>query len=72
MGEEIDSALVETVAKSLAVEQLKDKLLVCFLRRLGGAAAIPSAEVDDASSRFGLSFRFDEAETFHFKLETKQ
>ncbi len=50
------------------LEDLKNELLIVFLRRLGGKASIPVVEID-ATEGIGLAFRVDEKKVFHFELK---
>jgi len=53
-----------------AIENLKDQLLIVFLKRLGGKARIPVAEVDDTGGDV-LSFSLVDGE-FNFETSKKQ
>jgi hypothetical protein len=53
------------------VDDLKEQLLIVFLKRLGGSADIPCAEVDDTQHDL-FSFSVDEHRVFHFEIRKKQ
>ena len=53
------------------IDNLKEQLLIVFLKRLGGKVSIPVEEVDDTSQDLFL-FYVDSNNTFHFRLEKKQ
>ena len=50
------------------LDTFKRELLIVFLRRLGGKASIPVAEIDGTEG-VALKFRIDENKVFHFELE---
>ena len=52
------------------LDNFKDQLLIVFLKRLGGKASIPVAEVDD-TAQDNLAFRIDEKKVFHFEIRKK-
>jgi hypothetical protein len=52
------------------IDDLKDQLLIAFLRRLGNKVTIPVQEVDE-TGRFLLSFNI-ENRAFNFTLTEKQ
>lgn len=53
------------------IDDLKEQLLIVFLKRLGGALDIPIAEVDDTGQDlFAFSVDF-EKRTFHFETRKK-
>lgn len=47
MGKGIDIARASAPEHAALIDDLKDQLLIVFLKRLGGAARIPVSEVDD-------------------------
>jgi uncharacterized protein YijF (DUF1287 family) len=51
------------------MEDLRDQLLIVFLKRLGGKASIPVAEVDDTGGDC-LAFRIENG-VFHFSIVRK-
>lgn len=52
------------------IDALKDQLLIVFLKRLGGKATIPVAEVDDTGGDlFAFSLRNG---AFNFEIRKKQ
>lgn len=58
MGKGIDAARAAGAAEHAALlDDLKDQLLIVFLKRLGGKVSIPVAEVDDTGNdMLALSF----------------
>ena len=52
------------------IDDLKDQLLIVFLRRLGNKVTIPVQEVDD-TGRFICSFNIENG-SFNFVLTEKQ
>lgn len=53
-----------------AIEAMKEQLLIVFLKRLGGKASIPVAEIDDTGQDM-FAFRMDENRVFHFEIMKK-
>jgi hypothetical protein len=56
------------------IDDLKDQLLIVFLKRikeLGGSLSFPVTEVDDTGQNM-LAFSIDEHKVFHFQIERKQ
>lgn len=47
MGQGIDAARTENPHHAALMDDLKDQLLIVFLKRLGGQVSIPVAEIDD-------------------------
>jgi len=70
MGKGIDLARAEAPLHAQVMDDLKDQLLLVFVRRLGGKVSIPVSEVDE-TGRFVLAFRIEDR-TFHFTLTEKQ
>lgn len=70
MGKGIDGARPEAPLHAAVLDELKDQLLIVFLKRLGGAASIPIAEVDDTGQDV-LAFHVKDG-AFHFKTHKKQ
>ena len=52
------------------IDDLKDQLLIAFLKRLGGKVDIPVSEVDE-TGKYTLSFSITDG-AFHFILGVKQ
>jgi hypothetical protein len=53
------------------IDDMKDQLLIAFLKRLGGKIVMPVAEVDDTGNDL-FAFRIDfETRNFHFELRKK-
>ena len=53
------------------VEELKEQLLIVFLKRLGGKVDVPCAEVDDTGQDLFM-FSVDAQRVFHFEIQKKQ
>lgn len=53
------------------IDNLKDQLLIVFLKRLGGDAVIPLDEINDTGQDL-FSLRVDEDRNFRFKLSKKE
>lgn len=70
MGKGIDMARAIAPEHAAAIDDLKDQLLIVFLKRLGGKVSIPVAEVDDTGQDL-LAFRVDENRVFHFEARKK-
>jgi hypothetical protein len=72
MGKGMEAARADAPEHVAMLEDLRDQLLIVFLKRLGGSLDIPVAEVDDTGGDL-LAFSFDfERRTFHFELRKKQ
>lgn len=64
------SELAPEHAKVIA--SMKEQLLICFLKRLGGTVVMPVTEVDDTAQDL-FAFRIDfEKKEFNFHLQKKQ
>lgn len=50
MGRGTDAARPFAPEHAALIDALKEQLLIVFLKRLGGSATIPVAEVDDTGS----------------------
>jgi len=70
MGKGIDLARADNPVHAAVLDDFKDRLLIVFLKRLGGKVSIPLAEVDDTGQDM-LSFRIDENKVFHFEAGKK-
>jgi hypothetical protein len=71
MGKGIDMARLDSPEHAALLDDLKDQLLIVFLKRLGGKITIPVAEVDDTGGDlFAFRLDFDKRE-FHFELQRK-
>lgn len=53
------------------LDDLKDQLLIVFLKRLGGQAAIPVAELDDTGLDLFSFWVEGSTKMFHFSLSRK-
>lgn len=72
MGKGIELARAVAPEHAAMIDDLKDQLLIVFLRRLGGRLTIPVAEIDGTGGHL-FSFKVDlEAREFTFVLEQKQ
>lgn len=72
MGKGIDAAKALAPEHAAMMEDLRDQLLIVFLRRMGGSAHIPVKEVDDTGD-YIMVFSIDPAtKIFHFAVEKKQ
>ncbi len=55
----------------MAIDAMKDQLLIVLINRLGGAVDIPVAEID-ATGEYMLAMRLDPAtRVFHFEVGKK-
>lgn len=70
MGKGIDLARPTAPEHTALLDDLKDQLLIAFLRRLGGKVSIPVQEVDETGG-YTLSFNIQDR-TFNFTLGKKQ
>lgn len=69
MGKGIDLARGDAPLHTAALDDLKDQLLIVFMKRLGGAVSIPVSEIDDTADDL-LSFNFDDG-AFNFSVRRK-
>ncbi|KQW22131.1 hypothetical protein ASC80_01670 [Afipia sp. Root123D2] len=67
MGLGIAAAASDAPVHAQLINDLKEQLLIVFLRRLGGKLSLPVAEVDDTGSET-LSFNLENGDTFNFEL----
>jgi len=70
MGSGIDAARSVSPEHAALLDDLKDQLLIVFLKRLGGQASIPVSEVDDTGGDL-LSFNVRDG-VFNFEVGKKQ
>lgn len=70
MGKGIDLARADAPEHAAVLDDLKDQLLIVFLRRLGGVVDIPVAEIDNTGGYVG-AFRIQNG-IFHFEVRKKQ
>lgn len=69
MGDGIDFARMCSPEHAALLDNLKDQLLIVFLKRLGGTADFPVSEVDDtAGDLFAFSIQDG---VFHFEIRMK-
>ena len=71
MGEGIDAARSISPLHAAVMDNLKDQLLLVFLRRLGGKVSIPSEEIDNTGSLI-MTLRVNKDRVFHFELKQKE
>lgn len=72
MGQGIDAARSSAPEHAALIDNMKDQLLIVFMKRLGGSVVMPVSEVD-ATGGYLFSFRIDfDKKNFHFELEKKQ
>lgn len=72
MGKGIEAARAIAPEHADMIDDLKDQLLIVFLKRLGGKVVIPVAEVDD-TGQDGLVFSVNEVtKDFRFEIVRKQ
>jgi hypothetical protein len=70
MGRGTDMAREQAPEHAALIDNLKEQLLIVFLKRLGGKASIPVAEVDDtAQDMFAFNVRDG---VFNFEIRKKQ
>ena len=70
MGKGIDMARLDAPAHAALLDDLKEQLLIVFLKRMGGRVSIPCAEVDDTAQDL-FAFRVDDDRVFHFEVTKK-
>lgn len=70
MGKGTDAARSFAPEHAKLIDDLKDQLLIVFLKRLGGKVSIPVAEVDNTGQDL-FAFRIDADRVFHFELRKK-
>lgn len=69
MGQGIDLARLKNPEHAQALDDLKDQLLIVFLRRLGGKLTLPIVEIDDTGGWL-FAFKVDPiALTFSFTTQ---
>lgn len=72
MGQGIDLARADAPIHAQVLDDLKDQLLIAFVRRLGGKVEMPVAEVDDTGRNVMLFSIDPHARVFTFELLAKQ
>lgn len=71
MGKGIDQAREDAPEHAALLDDLKDQLLIVFLKRLGGKAIIGVSEVDNTGDDL-LDFHLDQTtKTFYFMVKRK-
>lgn len=70
MGKGTDAARDFAPVHTAMIDDLKDQLLIVFLKRLGGKVSIPVAEIDNTGQDL-FAFRVDANRVFHFELRKK-
>jgi hypothetical protein len=71
MGKGVELARGAAPEHAAVIDELKDQLLIVFLKRLGGNASIPVSEIDDTGGDI-LSMRIDADKVFHFEAFKKR
>lgn len=72
MGKGIEMARLDAPEHAALLDDLKDQLLIVFLKRLGGVVDIPVGEIDDTGHDL-FCLRVDpETRSFHFRIRKKQ
>ena len=71
MGKVIDAIRGDSPDIAAVMDDLKDQLLLIFLKRLGGKVSIPLDEMNDTYQDL-LCLSIDENKTFHFEMRKKQ
>ena len=72
MGEGIDLARNDAPIHAAVLDNLKDQLLIVFLKRLGGDVKMHVSEVDDTGGDM-LAFSVNpDTKEFHFTIKKKQ
>lgn len=69
MGQGINLAREDAPLHAAVLDELKDQLLIVFLKRLGGKVSIPVAEVDDTGGDM-LAFSVKDG-VFSFAIKRK-
>ncbi len=75
MGKGIDLArLSDPDAKHLhdLLENMRDQLLIVFLKKLGGKITVPVSEVDDTGMDIMKMFLDQDTKAFTFEIHKKQ
>lgn len=70
MGKGIDAARDQSPLHAQVLDDLKDQLLIAFVRRLGNQVSIPISEVDE-TGKFCLTFGIKD-DNLNFQLIEKQ
>lgn len=71
MGQGIDLAREDSPLHAALLDNLKDQLLIVFLKRLDGNVVIPVLEIDDTGQDL-LAFSVDpKSKDFRFELRKK-
>lgn len=70
MGKGIELAKELSPETASVIDDLKDQLLIVFLKRLGGRAVFPLSEVDDTQNDL-FTMKIDSNNNFHFEVINK-
>ena len=70
MGQGIDAARDQAPEHAAVLDNLKDQLLLVFLKRLGGKVSIPVSEIDDTGGEVGAFSVVNGV--FNFEVRKKQ
>lgn len=69
MGKGTDIARADSPEHAQLIDDLKEQLLIVFLKRLGGEISVPVKEIDDTG---GYLFSFNIIDrVFNFSIERK-
>lgn len=74
MGRGTDMAALLNPEHARLIDELKEQLLIVFLKRMGGKVSIPVAEVNDTGrDLFALAVTADKehGHVFHFEIQPK-
>lgn len=74
MGRGTDMAALLNPEHAHLIDELKEQLLIVFLKRLGGKATFPVAEVDDTGRdllAFSVKPDAEHRYVFHFEIQPK-
>ena len=74
MGRGTDAARLLNPEHAQLIDDLKEQLLIVFLKRLGGSATISVAEVDDTGRdvfAFSVVQHKEQGYVFHFSIQPK-
>ncbi len=72
MGKGTDAARTLAPEHAGLIDDLKDQLLIVFLKRMGGKASIPVEEVDDPGNNVRVLSFDAKSRIFYFAVEKKQ
>lgn len=70
-GARLASELFGSREHAALLDDLKDQLLIVFLKRLGGAIDMPVSEVDDTAQDLFAFSVYPQTKRFHFEIRKK-